>query len=166
MRIRPFREQDAVKIISWVKNERTNHLWCVNRIPFLESGLQEQDFINRIHKEEAEEDVSAFCAVEDDGTLIGFFCIRMEYDNNVGFMKYIIVNDEMRGKGYGTSMVTLAVKYIKQIMRFEAARLSVFDVNEQAKRAYEKAGFQEYSYTRESYLFGGEKWGRYILEER
>lgn len=160
MRIRPFRTSDVPYIRSWITSEKVHNLWSANRIPF---GFDDEIFC-QILKEEENENVSAFTAILEDGTPVGFFCIRLELNQNNGYMKYIIVDGSKRGMGYGSQMVMLATKYAFEILQFDSVRLTVFDNNMPARKAYEKAGFQEIEYVKDTFTYQDEKWGRYILQ--
>lgn len=160
MRIRPFRTSDTQYIRSWITSDKVHYLWSAGRIPF---GFDEETLCQRL-KEEENENVSAFTAILEDGTPVGFFCISLELSQNNGFMKYIIVDGNKRGMGYGSQMVMLATKYAFEILQFDSVRLSVFDNNLPARKAYEKVGFQEINHTKDAFTYQDEKWGRYILQ--
>ena len=48
---------------------------------------------------------SAYVATEDNGEIIRFFCYSINVDSNTGFLNFIIVDKEKRGKGYGQKML-------------------------------------------------------------
>ena len=49
------------------------------------------------------------------------------------------------------------------ITNVSKVRLNVFDVNERARRCYEKASFSVESFTPDALTFKGESWGRYLM---
>ncbi len=161
MRIRPFRHSDAGIIKSFVTSEREHYLWSANRIPY---DFDEETFCHILDNEEMD-DVSSFTALED-GKPVGFFCIKLEQNQNAGYMKYIIVDGSKRGMGYGSQMVKLAMKYAFTILQFDSLKLSVFEQNIPAMKAYEKAGFREIEYVKDAFTYQEEKWGRYILQAK
>lgn len=58
---------------------------------------------------------SAYVASENSGQLIGFFCYSINTENNIGFLKFVIVDKAKRGKGYGKEMLNLALQFAFQI---------------------------------------------------
>ncbi|MBD5484176.1 MAG: GNAT family N-acetyltransferase [Lachnospiraceae bacterium] len=51
---------------------------------------------------------NAYVATEDNGQVVGFFCYSVNIDDNIGFLKFIIVDKSKRGMGYGKEMLNLA----------------------------------------------------------
>lgn len=158
MRLRPYiHKTDFEYIKKWVKDERVHALWCANLIPY---PLTEKGLLEVLDKEEKERGGSAFVATEDSGRPIGFFAYSANTSNNWGFLKFIILDNEIRGKGFGTQMLELALKYAFDITGVSAVQLNVFDVNDRAKRCYEKAGFAEDNVTKDAFGYKEECWGR------
>lgn len=54
---------------------------------------------------------SAYTATENSGQPAGFFCYSVNTKDNVGFLKFIVVDSAKRGKGYGREMLRLALRY-------------------------------------------------------
>lgn len=99
-------------------------------------------------------------ATADDGTLLGFFVFSVNVLNNFGFLKFVILNNEFRGKGYGTQMVKLIQKYAFEIAGVSSIQLNVFDVNTSARKCYAQNGFVEDGFTGNAFAFHDENWGR------
>ena len=74
---------------------------------------------------------------------MGFFCYSINTEDNVGFLKFVIVDKTKRGKGYGKEMLRLALQYAFRITGATAVQLNVFHENTPAKQCYEKVGFVE-----------------------
>ena len=116
-----------------------------------------------MQEDAAERDGCAYVATADDGTLLGFFVLSVNVINNSGFIKFIIVNNEFRGKGYGAQMIKLIQKYAFEITGVSTLRLNVFDVNAGARKCYARNGFVEEGFTENAFTFHDEKWGRFHL---
>ena len=99
-------------------------------------------------------------ATADDGIPLGFFVLSVNVRNNSGFLKFVIVNNEFRGKGYGTQMINLIQKYAFEIAGVSSIQLNVFDVNTGARKCYARNGFVEDSFTGNAFAFHDESWGR------
>ena len=103
MRIRPYIEdKDYEYIEKWIDNEKTHALWCANLMPF---PMTRRNLHDLLEKSAIEWTGSAYVATEDNGEIIGFFCYSINVDSNTGFLNFIIVDKEKRGKGYGQKML-------------------------------------------------------------
>ena len=102
----------------------------------------------------------AYVATADDGALLGFFVLSVNARNNSGFLKFVIVNNDFRGKGYGTQMIKLIQKYAFEIAGVSSIQLNVFDVNISARKCYARNGFVEDSFTEKAFVFRDENWER------
>ena len=158
MRLRPYRSKSDYEYVEkWVNGERIHALWSANLLPYPLSNEALDAFLER----DAEEwGGCAYVATEEDGTPSGFFCYSVNTSDNAGFLKFIILDPELRGRGYGGKMIRLALKYAFEITGAERVQLNVFQVNEAAMRCYEKAGFSADSVTAEAFSYRDEKWSR------
>jgi len=92
MRLRPYISSiDYDYLQRWVDNERTHALWCANRIPYPMTSGELQEFLD---KDARDLGGCAYVATKDDGEPIGFFVLAVNTSNNVGFLKFVIVNHE------------------------------------------------------------------------
>ena len=115
MRLRPYIEcRDFDVINKWIVDERTHAMWCANLIQF----PIEKDNFNEILNEAAERfGDSPYVVTLEDGTLVGFFCYSANLDTNEGMLKFVMINPDYRGKGYGRDMLKLAIKYAFEITK-------------------------------------------------
>lgn len=156
MRIRPYIEgRDYESIEKWVNSERIHALWCANLIPYPVTKENLRAFLEKTAIEWAD---SAYVAT--DGKAIGFFCYSVNVEDNMGFLKFIIVDNSLRGKGYGAEMLHLALQYAFHITGAEAVQLNVFAENTLAKHCYEKVGFVEESIDQNVFPYQEECWSR------
>lgn len=86
---------------------------------------------------------SAYIATENSGQPVGFFCYSVNTEDNVSFLKFVVIDSIKRGMGYGKAMLKLALKYAFQITGARAVQLNVFKENTLAKHCYESIGFVE-----------------------
>ena len=92
--------------------------------------------------------------------MVGFFCFSVKLHTNEGMLKFVVIDNTMRNKGYGCEMLKLAIKYAFEIAKADAVHLNVFQENPGAKKCYEKAGFKERTLTENAFSFKDEFWGR------
>ena len=72
---------------------------------------------------------SAYVATENSGQAVGFFCYSVNTADNIGFLKFVIVDKTKRGKGYGKEMLNLSLQFAFQITGAKAVQLNVFSEN-------------------------------------
>lgn len=158
MRLRPYiPSKDYEHVQNWVTDERLHALWCANLIPYPMTSKKLQDVLE---KDAQDWDGCAYVATENDGRVVGFFVLAVNVSNNSGFLKYVIVDDKLRGKGYGTQMIKLMLKYAFDIMGVSSVQLIVFDTNDRAKKCYTNVGFIEVNVVEGAFAYKDESWGR------
>ena len=86
--------------------------------------------------------------------------LRVFLENNAGFLKFIIINNKVRGKRDGQEMLRLALRFAFDITGAEMVQLNVFEENIVAKRCYEQVGFVERSTMRDVFSYKDELWSR------
>ena len=80
-----------------------------------------------------------------------------------GFLKFIIVNNKLRGQGYGAEMLRQFLRIAYDNTDVSSVKLSVFDVNADARKCYEKAGFIVVENMPDAFSYRDEMWGRCIM---
>jgi RimJ/RimL family protein N-acetyltransferase len=160
MKIRPYSTSDFSYIKEWNNNEKVHALWCANLLPY---PLSFEDLHNTLKEEEKKWNQYAFTVIKEDGTPIGFFCLGLNYKDNSGFLKFVILDNNERGKGFGTEMINKIMEYSFIVANLGSIKLVVFDNNIPAIKGYKKAGFVESTYHPNSFQFGNELWGRYFM---
>lgn len=157
MRVRPYLNKDFDIISQWITDERSHALWCANLIPY---PLEKMGFDDLLQKVEERFGDSPFVATTDDGKVVGFFCFSVNLNTNEGMLKFVVIDDTIRNKGYGCEMLNLAVKYAFEIAKADVVQLNVFPENPGAMKCYQKVGFKERTLTENAFNFKDESWGR------
>lgn len=160
MRLRPYLTKDYPYIQNWIEDPRTYALWCAGILPF---PLTQENFQTILAEKERDFGACGYTFTEDDGRPVGFLMYNVNDSENSGFASFIVVDSSLRGKGYGAQMLRHLLKYAFTITNVSKVQLNVFDVNERAKKCYEKVGFSEKCFTPEALTFEGESWGRYLM---
>ena len=158
MRLRPYRSNsDYEYVAEWLKEERIHALWCANLLPFPLS----KDALDAFLEKDAEVWGGYACvATGENGIPIGFFMYSVNENENSGFLKFIVLNGELRGKGYGTQMIRLALKYAFEITGVDFVQLNVFKCNEAAMKCYAKAGLRMRAVEEAAFRYREERWDR------
>lgn len=158
MRLRGYIEEiDFPLVQKWVEEERVHALWCAGRFGY---PLDRDNFREVLTKNAEEWQDCPYIVTEDDGRQIGFFTYNINTEENYGFLKFIVLDGNLRGQGYGTRMIQFVSRFAFEITGVSQLRLNVFDVNGAAAGCYRKAGFYEESREKDVFAFQGEVWGR------
>lgn len=176
MQLRLYNEQtDFTYISKWIQDERTHALWCANLFPYpvtqagLRSFLDGQNIwwhsesSHAASPDEKKYDAAYVYADEHDQPL-GFFVYTVNAQDRSGFLRFIMVDNSLRGKGYGTGMLRELQRFAYEKTGVNSIRLIVFDVNIAARKCYEKAGFTAMKSAPDAFSYQDEMWGRCMME--
>ena len=151
MTLRPFTISDAPIILSWIKDLITFRKWSADRYSAYPPKPDE------MAAQYTAENVFPFTALDDDGKIVGHIILRYpDPSKTVIRFGFVIVDDQLRGKGYGKQMLQLAIKKAKEEFGVKKITIGVFDNNPSALRCYESVGFKVIG--TDSYLIDGEEW--------
>ncbi|MDE6063906.1 MAG: GNAT family N-acetyltransferase, partial [Lachnospiraceae bacterium] len=79
---------------------------------------------------------------------------------------FVIVDDKVRGRGYGREMLSLAIQYAFDFVKVKKISLGVFENNIAAIKCYESCGFQRVKLENtECYHCMGEIWDCIEMEK-
>ena len=93
----------------------------------------------------------------DDDKNIGFFGLWVNLIHSEAWVGIGIGEREYWGKGYGTDMMKLCLRYAFTELNVHRVSLGVHTYNPRALRSYEKAGFQLEGRTRKDILREGKR---------
>ena len=156
MKLRKYIDSDANEILKWIKNERDFKLWSADRYPYFPITPDEMN-LNYYNCSST----GTFFPMTfiDDNKIVGHIILRYPTDNkDIIRFGFIIINDAIRGKGYGKKLINEAIKYAKDVLLAKEITLGVFENNKNAYYCYKSVGFKEI-YTEKNVLkFGNENW--------
>ena len=166
-KLRMYRPEDAETIYKWVTSEVSFRQWSSDRINVWPLTAQA---INDYYNTEGEKAVTHVTMVEYDGDAekpVGHMILRYpdaEDRTHVRF-GFVIVDDSVRGKGYGKKLLTLAERYAVENMGAKKLSLGVFENNPAACYCYKACGFTETGNDWNCEFFG-ETWRCIELEKK
>mgnify|MGYP002526867554 CR=1 FL=1 len=151
MILRPFTIDDAPVILSWIKDLSAFRKWSADRYPAFPP--KPEDMLAQYESDV----IFPFTAIDDDGKVVGHIMLRYpDSSNTVIRLGFVIVDDNLRGKGYGKQMLQLAIQKAKNVFGAKKMTLGVFDNNPSAIHCYQSVGFKVIG--TDSYLIDGEEW--------
>ncbi len=164
LRLRSYKPCDAEKIVTWLKDEDIFYKWSAGRFgdyPLTAEKLNNKYIDN--NGDCTEKDNFYPFVLEDETGVVGSLIMRyINPEKTVIRFGFIIVDSEIRGKGYGKKMLELALKYAFEIYGTEKVTLGVFENNSPAHFCYKSAGFTDTG--KETYTINGEKWNCIEME--
>lgn len=157
MRLREYKKEDAISIVSWIKSERELKLWSADR--YNKFPLTPLD-INNFYEFCLTTDKIYPYTLVDDNKVIGHFILRVPDKNAPSTLRlgFIIVNSSLRGRGYGKVLMAKAIKCAHDTLNAKKLTLGVFINNTSAYNCYKKCGFNETKVFKNAFKFNDELW--------
>lgn len=157
MRLREYKKEDAISIVSWIKSERELKLWSADR--YNTFPLTPLD-INNFYEFCLTTDKIYPYTLVDDNKVIGHFILRVPDKNAPSTLRlgFIIVNSSLRGRGYGKVLMAKAIKCAHDTLNAKKLTLGVFINNTSAYNCYKKCGFNETKVFKNAFKFNDELW--------
>ena len=137
MTLRPFTIDDAPIILSWIKDITAFRKWSADRYPSFPP--KPEDMVAQYESDA----IFPFTAIDDEENVVGHIILRYpDPSKTVIRFGFVIVDDSLRGKGYGKQMLQLAIQKAKNEFGAKKISLGVFDNNLSAFHCYESVGFK------------------------
>ncbi|MBR4557615.1 MAG: GNAT family N-acetyltransferase [Clostridiales bacterium] len=146
LRLRPYKSCDSKIIESWIQDKDVFLKWGGEHFGEYPVSAQVIDDKYRLNNGDCEEadNFYPWIAFDEDGRVVGHFIMRyLNGNNKLLRFGWVIVDDSIRGKGYGTEMLRLGLKYAFEILGVDKVTIGVFENNELAHRCYQKVGFED-----------------------
>ena len=151
MTLRPFTISDAPIILSWIKDKTAFRKWSADRYPTFPP--KPEDMVAQYESDA----IFPFTAIDDEENVVGHIILRYpDPSKTVIRFGFVIVDNNLRGKGYGKQMLQLAIQKAKNEFGVKKISLGVFDNNPSALHCYESVGFKVTG--ADTYLIDGEEW--------
>lgn len=143
VRLRQYKSSDAVKIAEWVKDKDAFLKWGGELFGEFPISAETIDEKYRLNNGDCKEPDNFYpWIVFDENGVFGHFIMRyLHGDNKILRFGLVVVDDSIRGKGYGTQMLQVGLKYAFEILGVDVVTIGVFENNELAHKCYKKVGF-------------------------
>ena len=157
--LRPLEKGDAPVITPWFNDaEVTRFLLRVRPM----SVAAEEAFIAGVNADPMEMILGV--VVRETDRLIGTTALHKTDIRNRHTMFGIVLGDKAAwGKGYGTEVTRLMVRYAFETLNLNRVSLHVFENNPRGVRAYEKAGFRIEGRLRQDCFREGRYWDTIVM---
>ncbi|MBQ8001457.1 MAG: GNAT family N-acetyltransferase [Ruminococcus sp.] len=160
--LRPFESADADLIISWIKDEYSFRQWSADT--YKNYPIEPADIVARYAEIKENHKGLVYPLMLTDGeNTVGHLIVRvLDAEQGVIRFGYIIVDSQIRGKGYGSKMLRMALEYACDKLGAKRVTLGVFENNPNAYRCYKAVGFKQFDSTET--IINGEPWKCLELE--
>lgn len=156
LRLRPYKKCDAEIIVSWLKDEAGFMKWSAGQYDHFPISA---DDMNSYYERFADSDSNFQMTAFDDNGVCGHMIMRfLDEEKQKLRFGFIIVDSSRRGKGYGSGMLKLALKYAFEILKVSEVSLGVFDNNPSAIKCYESVGLKKGKYNEGELKYKDESW--------
>ena len=163
LRLRPYRRNDAERIVTWCANQAAFYKWSAGILG--EYPLTAERFNRAMAARDDNDRYFPFVAVDGTG-VVGFFILRQPgTDPEELRFGFVIVDPAVRGRGYGKKMLRLGMEYAFHLYGAKKVTLGVFANNPGAYHCYKSVGFAENG-SNEDYKIGDEIWKCIEMELR
>ena len=146
LRLRPYKSCDSEIINKWIRDEEVFAKWgghLFGEYPITAKIIDDKYRLNNGDCKEPD-NFYPWIAFDEENCVVGHFIMRyLNGNNKLLRFGWVIVDDSCRGKGYGTEMLRLGLKYAFEILGVDKVTLGVYENNEQAHKCYLKAGFKD-----------------------
>ena len=162
IRLRSYKDCDAIHLLKWMEDESTFVKWSANHFEY---PLTMEQCISYREKHDKETDSWLFSGLDMDGNVVGhiMFC-KMNFVENSVHLGHVIVDSSNRGNGLGKELLKAALEYGFNILKVDRVTLAVFDNNSIASNCYRSIGFKVYDSKPESFPYKEEMWGCDYME--
>ena len=156
MILRPFIPEDAATILSWCQDKQAFRRWSADRYKDYPAYPEEM-----MHQYE-DDNLFPLTAMAE-GKVVGHILLRYpSEDKTLVRFGFVIVDNTIRGKGYGKQLLQLAIDYAQRNLGAKEITLGVFCNNLPALKCYESVGFRITG--EDAYIIDGEEWKEFEMK--
>ena len=157
LNLREYIPSDADEIVSWIKDERDLKLWSADR--YTSFPIKPED-INKNYEDSIKSGNFYPMTLVDNNKMIGHIILRnpISQKRDLFRLGFIIINPNMRKKGYGKVLINETIKYAKGVLNAKEITLGVFENNLPAYNLYKAVGFKEIETQENSFQYKNEMW--------
>lgn len=144
LRLRPYKSCDSEKIAEWIKDETVFLKWggkLFGDFPISPKVIDDKYRLNNGECVEAD-NFYPWTAFDDENGVVGHFIMRyINWDNKILRFGWVVVDNTLRGNGYGKKMLKAGLKYAFEILDVDKVTIGVFENNASAYNCYKAIGF-------------------------
>ena len=161
--LRPYRSDDAEKIVSWLTSEHAFALWSAGRYDAY--PLTAENMNSRMKRDETGK-VIALTMTDFGRSVVGHLLMRF-FDERKEDLRFfsIIVDSALRGRGLGTTLLQLAEAFALDTLNAKRITISVFAENAPALACYDRLGYRLIGEDEPAFCLG-KRYERLLVEKK
>lgn len=144
LRLRQYKSCDSEKIAEWIKDKNVFLKWGGKLFGDFSIAPKVIDNKYRLNNGDCveEDNFYPWTAFDDENGVVGHFIMRyINGDNKILRFGWVVVDNTLRGKGYGKQMLSMGLKYAFEILGVDKVTIGVFENNDSAYNCYKAVGF-------------------------
>ena len=147
----PISMDNAEYFVKWMNDfDVTDYIGRTSQLLTLESEMQ---WLEGKTKENGY--MMTIIDISNDQIIGNIELSKINYVDRSAVLGIMIGEKENRSKGYGTEAIGLLLDFAFNYLNLNSVSLSLLEVNERAKRCYEKVGFKEFGRKRKCKFLNG-----------
>jgi len=161
VRLREYRKEDVEKALHYMNDSETKRFLSPG-IPYLYTLEDERKWFENLS---AAKDIYNFAieTLADEKYIGGCGLNSIDWKNSVAAVGIFIGDKEYWGKGYGTDVMKVLIKFIFEQVNIHKIKLNVYSFNERAIKCYEKCGFKVEGVLRQEIFRDGRYYDEIIM---
>ncbi len=144
--LREYKAEDARLVVTWFTDREMFEMWNANKYDHYPISAQDMnDFYDAQKSVEGVmtgDNFWAMTALDDDKVVGHLFMHYLDKEKETIKFGCIIVDGNIRGKGYGSKMLELAIDYAFNEKGAKKVTLGVFENNQRAIKCYDRLMFK------------------------
>ncbi len=141
LKLRPYRQEDAEKIVSWCRDEAEFYRWTGGSLgPW---PLTEEQWACMTSRKCMDSLYFPFTAFDEKGPKGFFSLLSMQEDPGDLRFCYVIIDPAHRGQGCAKEMLRMGMLFAFRLYKADKVSLAVFENNAAALSCYRSLGFKE-----------------------
>jgi ribosomal-protein-alanine N-acetyltransferase len=157
--LRPLEREDARTLVAWLNDPEVTRFLRAYRPMTLAA---EEEFLRRVA--ESDKDVALGIMTRAAEQFIGVAGLHdVDVRNRHAQFGVTLGDKDSWGKGYGTEVTQLVVRYAFETLNLNRVWLHVYEYNPRALRVYEKVGFRTEGRLRQDTFRDGRYWDTFVM---
>ena len=146
IKLRPYKKCDSKKIANWIRDEKVFRMWggeLFGEYPITADIINDKYTLKNGDCIEPD-NFYPWTALDDENNVVGHFIMRyINGDKHILRFGWVIIDDSIRGKHFGTEMLKAGLYYAFDIFGADLVTIGVFENNEIAHNCYKRVGFAD-----------------------
>jgi len=154
-----FQETDFPRLIDWINSERLMIQWGRWNFVFPLTVPQLSEYMKNTQGDKPNRIVLKGLTARNREVIGHIELDRISYTQGTASVCRVLIGPpEMRGKGYGQSLIREILRYAFENLVLRRVDLQVYAFNTSAIASYERVGFKREGCLRKHYKYGDELW--------